>query len=151
MLGIVLINNELRDDLKKLADWAAQPENWYDIEAAHRGEVIAPGDDERYVKIVGVVGTVRCVFSWSVVRSNKSLFRHLSVSVVDDPNKLPNPELTFEIARMLGFTGSMDDWLIGRGLEGPGLVKNIVIMQRIPFPEQEVKQGEAINDDTQRQ
>jgi hypothetical protein len=135
MLGIIIFDKKLEDDISSLAEWASKPENWYDIEAFMRGEGKPPGDDKRYERIIGLVGQMRCVFSWTVFCSKKELYRHLSISV-SDPKRIPSPTMSFEIARMLGFIGSYQDWGIGEGLSNPpGAHRNIVILQQIPYPE----------------
>ena len=128
MVGIIVITTALIEELKQFAEWAARQENWYDIEARMDGKIKPPGEDERYEKIVGVVNPMRCIFSWTIVKSTKNLYRHLSISV-PDPDRFPNPEMAFEVAKYLGFTGRHSDWYIHADNGGPGEHKNVIIIQ----------------------
>lgn len=66
-----------------------------------------PGDDPRHVL---QLNDFRCVFSFTCVKDK--FYRHLSVSV-GDGSTLPNPHAFQEIARLLGFEGSIPDWQVG--------------------------------------
>lgn len=129
-----IIGPEEIKTFEELAEWASKEENWYDVEAAKRGEIEAPGEDKRYVRFLG---DLQCVFSFTVVKSTKMLYRHLSISVAA-PGRMPNLHLSTEIAKMLGFTGGPVDWRFGEGRVAPeGGPRNGVILQEIPYPTEE--------------
>lgn len=130
-LRIIVITDADIQGFKELAEWASKKENWYDVEAAKRGEVKAPGADKRYVRILG---DMQCIFSFTVIKSEKVLYRHLSISVAD-PTCMPNRSVAADIARMLGFTSEGSEWAFGPGAVMPGGPKNGVILQEIPYPE----------------
>ncbi len=128
-MQILLITAEIEEACKQLATWAAQPENWYDLEAGVSGQILPPGGDARYVRQFGYF---RCVFSVTHYRTQKQLFRHLSISVAD-PEGMPALEIAFELAKLFGFTGAPQDWGIGEGVRAPGEHRHGVVMQDMPY------------------
>lgn len=109
MLTVFVIGDEERKVFKELADMASQKENWFDGDAFAASKIATvPGSDDKFVR---VLGDVRCVFSWTIYRSKKQLFRHLTMSVLGQPDRMPSIFVAHEVARMLGFTGDSDGWM----------------------------------------
>jgi len=64
-----------------------------------------PGDDSRHV---AVFDGIRVVFSFTQTKAAR--YRHLSASLTDRRDALPNPVVVQEIAKEYGFTGTLLDW-----------------------------------------
>lgn len=88
-------------DVRRVLDFAGEPENYYLIGPGGFSFQKPPGDDPRHVAHLRV--GFRVVFSFT--RSpDRKLYRHLSISV--DSSKMANPFAAFTIATLFGFT----DW-----------------------------------------
>lgn len=108
----LVIDDESKAAAQKLADFAAEKENWY-----RPGDDWFPGQKPEYTLVLS--DHYRVCFSWTADPSNEFVYRHLTMSVPGD--KMPHPVAVFTIARMLGFTGTEDEvvtnppenWIVG--------------------------------------
>jgi hypothetical protein len=99
-MSILIIDDQSRQRVQRLAEFALSPENHY-----RPGGGIVPGDDSRFVIMLG---SYRCVFTYT--RLSSGLFRHLSVSV-GQPGKWPMPQAVEMIGQMFGFVGPFASWI----------------------------------------
>jgi hypothetical protein len=87
-----------------------------------------PGEDERFVMFVPI--GIRAVFTFTDDRKQGVMFRHLSVSLVDAPDRLPSPEIVFAIGvELFGFNARSE---IRFGVPEPGEPAVIVMAQVLP-------------------
>lgn len=91
----LVIDDAARAEVKRVTDFAASPENFFDIT---KREKIIPGDHPEYV---AHLNTFRCVFT--VTKNLEGIYRHLSISVPG--GKYPNVFAAYTIAELFGFTG----------------------------------------------
>lgn len=112
-MRVLTIDDAAKEAVKRVLDFAHQPENFYRVGPNGFSFQRPPGDDPRHV---AQLDTYRCVFS--VTKQGKREFRHLSISVPSD--KYPNVFAAFTIAEMFGFRGwdgktiAIPDGWIGR-------------------------------------
>lgn len=117
---------ENRERARKLAEFAARPENHYVVGESK----FIPGDVPDYVI---QLDTIRCVFT--MTQANGKLYRHLSLSV---PGGLPNPAIAYTIATWFGFTGAKirhEDIAMGPGddwqMQSDPLVRAVQLLQPV--------------------
>jgi hypothetical protein len=119
--------------LRELADFAARPENLYDLSGA--GASVAPGDDPRFVRFIeyailsarlGLLqGTMRVVFSVTKMGDGK-VYRHASFTLSAGDGRpgihlgggtnrhdLPAPTAVEAACLCLGYEGAFEDWIVG--------------------------------------
>lgn len=95
-----MIDDEAREEARRVLDFALQPENYYLLEPGGGSWQRAPGFDPRHVAKFHV--GYRAVFS--VTRApDQNLYRHLTISI--EGLGMPNPIATYTIAELFGFTG----------------------------------------------
>jgi len=100
MLRVLVIGDAEREAVNRLVAWAMEPANYYRIGP----DAKIPGTNPKYVIRLN---DFRCVFT--ITDNGEMLWRHLSVSV-PAPNKIPNPIMFEEIAKLFGFKGDVEDW-----------------------------------------
>jgi hypothetical protein len=99
-MRVLVVGEEEREAARKLAEFAAKPENHY----SPRKDTWLPGDDPRFVLYLT---DYRCVFSYTKL---KGLYRHLSVSIRGS-RALPAPAAMQAIVKLFGFEGGWPgDW-----------------------------------------
>lgn len=104
-MRMLVVDDEARLAAHKLVEFASRPENHYRPHM-QTADALAPGDDTRYVLHLG---EFRCVYTMTV--TDEGTYRHLSISVPED-GRYPNPAITVEIARLFGFKGVLEDWMV---------------------------------------
>lgn len=97
IMRALVITDDIKQQVKRVVDFAMRKENWFHPGASK----FIPGNNPNYT--VNIL-TYRCVFTNSYT-DNKN-FRHLSVSVPG--NKYPNQIAVFTIAQLFGFTGGIE-------------------------------------------
>jgi hypothetical protein len=110
-LQILELGDEAKKKVDAIVEFAQQEANWYDPKPGAK----PPGLDARYRCFLG---TYRCVFSFTIDRRAKKVYRHLSISV-PTRGRLPQPPVAVLIAKMFGFTGDAHpdklvplDWMV---------------------------------------
>lgn len=111
-MRVIVLGEAEREAARKLLEFAAKPANLYVPMTIPRPP--PPGHDHRHVMRAGLYGEIRVVFSYT--ETPQGLYRHMTLSM-DGGTDLPEPELVFEIARLLGFDGEPRDWAIELGNE----------------------------------
>lgn len=111
------ITTELSAELKKLTEFASQPENWFDPlhgklpKARHQDfERILPAEDGNGYAVMFTY-TVQLMFNKiDPTKSFPLLTRHTGIVKVNgDP---PDKAAVLEICKHLGYEGGLDDWMI---------------------------------------
>lgn len=97
----LIIDNELREQARKIAEFSSRPENYY----VPGPDAKVPGDNPLHVL---QAGDFRCVFSWTKTPED-GIFRHFSLSVAHH-TAIPNPVFVEELARLFGFKGGLVAW-----------------------------------------
>lgn len=118
------IDDESRQATKRLVDFAAKRENWYDP----LNDDWFPGQKEEYTLVLN--DHFRICFSYTVSpEKDRQLYRHMTISVPGEG--MPHPIAVFTIARMLGFTGAGDSpvvvnapshWVVGPSPTEDGVI-----------------------------
>jgi hypothetical protein len=99
---VLVDDDKAKAEVKRVLDFAQQPENYYKVGPGGFSLQKPPGDDPRHV--AHLVDGFRCVFSLTRSIVEQKTYRHLTISIPSSPN-LPNPYAAFMIAQMFGFTG----------------------------------------------
>ena len=129
MRALIITNNE-RTRVKRIVEYAKQPEHWYRVGRADGVVDPTPGDNPSYT--CHLPFWFRCVFSFTHDVSADKLYRHLSVSV-PSRGRLPNVTQVGIIADLFEFSGWINayhwpaDWICDVGNDTPC----IVVMQRL--------------------
>lgn len=100
-MSILVINNDTKELVRRVIEYAQAPRNHYFIREGGQSYQKPPGDNPNHV---AYLYSYRCVFSISHTKADGKTWRHLSISV-QQKGKFPAPIVAFTIAQMFGFTG----------------------------------------------
>lgn len=104
MMRILVIDEQVRCDVERLVDYAKQRENWYNARDRSAGWMERlPGHNEKLN--YKIHDGYRCVFSYTFDSKQKTVYRHLSISVSGE--HYPSPEAVLMIGNLFGFTGEV--------------------------------------------
>lgn len=97
-MGVFILSPDIKESFSRLVEYAEQEQHWY---IPGKGQT-PPGNNPKHVMNVG---TIRLVFSWTVM---DGLFRHLSISTTSSRD-YPDPRIVWTVAHYCGFTGATPD------------------------------------------
>jgi hypothetical protein len=93
-VSVFVVTDETIEKIKKIVEHSEKTENLH-----YPGKTRPPGEDPRHVLQDDQLGW-RFVFSHTAAKGK--VYRHLSVSLKNKPDRLPNPAIVFEIAKFFG-------------------------------------------------
>lgn len=98
-MSVLLIDDAVKAEVKRVLDFALRPENIYETTKTDTRLKI-PGENPQHV---AQLNSFRVVFS--ITKAVDGTFRHLSISLPNNPKRVADPYIAFTIAELFGFTG----------------------------------------------